>query len=161
MSLLLIKGTKESATVNGFIVALKVAVVLVFIFLGWKYINNDNYSPYIPDNSGTFGEFGFSGIIRAAAIVFFAYIGFDAVSTAAQEAKNPGRDMPIGILGSLAVCTVLYVLFAHVLTGLVPVEFFRTNGREASVAMAIEHAMPGYKWLSNLVVVAILGGFSS
>ena len=93
MSLLLIKGTKESAFVNGFIVALKVAVVLIFIFLGWKYINNDNYNPYIPDNSGTFGEFGFSGIIRAAAIVFFAYIGFDAVSTAAQEA---GIDLSIG-----------------------------------------------------------------
>src|ERR671913_475170 len=102
----------------GFIVALKVAVVLIFIFLGWKYINNDNYNPYIPDNSGTFGEFGFSGIIRAAAIVFFAYIGFDAVSTAAQEAKNPKRDMPLGILLSLGICTILYILFAHVMTGI-------------------------------------------
>src|SRR6187402_2953746 len=161
MSLLLIKGTRESATVNGFIVALKVAVVLVFIFLGWKYINNDNYSPYIPDNTGTFGEFGFSGIIRAAAIVFFAYIGFDAVSTAAQEAKNPKRDMPIGILGSLAICTVLYVLFSHVLSGVATVEDFRTAGKEASVAFAISKYMTGYQWLANFVTVAILAGFSS
>ncbi|HEY1200896.1 MAG TPA: amino acid permease, partial [Niastella sp.] len=117
MSLLLVKGTKESATINAIIVALKVTVVLIFIFLGWKYINSANYEPYIPDNTGNFGEFGFSGIIRAAAIVFFAYIGFDAVSTAAQEAKNPKRDMPWGILGSLAICTVLYILFAHVMTG--------------------------------------------
>ena len=87
--------------------SVKVAVVLIFIILGWKYINNDNYNPYIPDNTGNFGDFGFSGIIRAAAIVFFAYIGFDAVSTAAQEAKNPKRDMPMGILGSLAICTIL------------------------------------------------------
>src|SRR4029453_5814353 len=104
---------------------------------------------------------GIMGILGAAGIVFFAFIGFDAVSTAAQEAKNPKRDMPIGILGSLAICTVLYVLFAHVLTGLAPVEFFRTTGSEASVAQAIERAMPGYQWLSSLATVAILGGFSS
>src|SRR6185436_8635143 len=117
VSLLLIKGTRESASVNAIIVTLKVAVVLIFIILGWKYINTSNYQPYIPDNTGEFGHFGFSGIIRAAAIVFFAYIGFDAVSTAAQEAKNPKKDMPIGILGSLAICTILYILFAHVMTG--------------------------------------------
>src|ERR671913_898050 len=137
MSLLLIKGTKESAFVNGIIVALKVAVVLVFIFLGWKYISNDNYNPYIPDNTGEFGTFGFSGIIRAAAIVFFAYIGFDAVSTAAQEAKNPKRDMPIGILGSLAICTVLYILFAHVMTGLANYKEFAGQDGIAPVAVAI------------------------
>ena len=118
VSLVLIKGIQESAFVNALIVILKLSVVLVFIFLGWGYINPDNYVPYIPENTGTFGEFGFSGIIRAAGIVFFAYIGFDAVSTAAQESKNPKRDMPIGILGSLVVCTILYVLFAHVMTGL-------------------------------------------
>jgi len=170
MSLLLIKGTKESATVNGFIVALKVAVVLVFIFLGWKYINNDNYSPYIPDNTGTFGEFGFSGIIRAAAIVFFAYIGFDAVSTAAQEAKNPKRDMPIGILGSLAICTVLYILFAHVMTGVTSYTTFKGQDGIAPVAVAIEHMgkevspgtwQPDYPWLNRAIVVAILGGYAS
>jgi len=101
------------------------------------------------------------GILGAAGTVFFAFIGFDAVSTAAQEAKNPGRDMPIGILGSLVVCTTLYILFAHVLTGLAPVSFFRTSGSEASVARAIDAFMPGYKWLSNSVTVAILAGFSS
>ena len=103
------------------------------------------------------------GIVGAAGVVFFAFIGFDAVSTAAQEAKNPKRDMPIGILGSLAVCTVLYVLFAWVLSGLAPVEFFRDPalGGEASVAAAITNKMPGYAWLSNFVTVAILAGFSS
>ncbi|HMK16902.1 MAG TPA: amino acid permease [Chitinophagaceae bacterium] len=170
MSLLLIKGTSESAKVNAFIVALKVAVVLVFIFLGWKYINNDNYSPYIPDNTGTFGEFGFSGIIRAAAIVFFAYIGFDAVSTAAQEAKNPKRDMPIGILGSLAICTVLYIVFAHVMTGVTSYTTFRGQDGIAPVAVAIEHMgkevspgvwAPDYPWLNRAIVIAILGGYAS
>ena len=170
MSLLLIKGTRESATVNSFIVALKVTVVLVFIFLGWRYINNANYHPYIPDNTGTFGDFGFSGIIRAAAIVFFAYIGFDAVSTAAQEAKNPKRDMPIGILGSLAICTILYILFAHVMTGVTSYTTFRGQDGIAPVAVAIEHMgkevspgvwQPDYPWLNRAIVVAILGGYSS
>src|SRR6476620_9795603 len=163
MSLLLIKGTKESATVNGIIVALKVAVVLTFIFLGWKYINNDNYNPYIPDNTGTFGNFGFSGIIRAAAIVFFAYIGFDAVSTAAQEAKNPKRDMPWGILGSLAICTVLYILFAHVMTGVTSYTSFKGQDGIAPVAVAIEHMgkadaagviLAGY---SSVILVMLMG----
>lgn len=170
MSSLLIKGTKESAFVNSLIVALKVTVVLVFIFLGWKYINNDNYSPYIPDNTGTFGEFGFSGIIRAAAIVFFAYIGFDAVSTAAQEAKNPKKDMPWGILGSLAICTVLYILFAHVMTGVTNYKTFAGKDGIAPVAVAIEHMgkpdatgaiQPDYPWLNRAIVVAILGGYAS
>ncbi len=170
VSLLLIKGTQESATVNAIIVALKVAVVLVFIFLGWKYINKTNYNPYIPDNNGTFGEFGFSGIIRAAAIVFFAYIGFDAVSTAAQEAKNPKKDMPIGILGSLAICTVLYILFAHVMTGVTSYTTFAGKDGIAPVAVAIEHMgkeispgvwQPDYPWLNRAIVVAILAGYSS
>lgn len=101
------------------------------------------------------------GILGAAGVVFFAFIGFDAVSTAAQETKNPKTAMPIGILGSLAICTVLYILFAHVLTGLAPVDFFRTNGKEASVVAAINTYMPGYGWLGKLVTVAILAGFSS
>ena len=170
MSLLLIKGTQESAFVNAIIVALKVAVVLIFIFLGWKYINNDNYNPYIPDNTGTFGEYGFSGIIRAAAIVFFAYIGFDAVSTAAQEAKNPKRDMPWGILGSLAICTVLYILFAHVMTGVTNYTSFKGQDGIAPVAVAIEHMgqpdaagviHPDYPWLNRAIIVAILAGYAS
>jgi basic amino acid/polyamine antiporter, APA family len=170
MSLLLIRGTKESATVNGIIVALKVSVVLIFIFLGWKYINNANYTPYIPDNNGEFGEFGFSGIIRAAAIVFFAYIGFDAVSTAAQEAKNPKRDMPWGILGSLAICTVLYILFAHVMTGVTSYTSFAGKDGIAPVALAIDKMgtanaagviSPDYPWLNRAIVVAILAGYAS
>ena len=170
MSLLLIKGTRESAFVNGIIVALKVTVVLVFIFLGWRYINNSNYHPYIPDNTGKFGEYGFSGIIRAAAIVFFAYIGFDAVSTAAQEAKNPKRDMPWGILGSLAICTVLYILFAHVMTGVTSYTSFKGQDGIAPVAVAIDHMgkadaagviHPDYPWLNRAIIVAILAGYSS
>lgn len=170
MSLLLIKGTKESAMVNAVIVGLKIAVVLVFIFLGWKYINNTNYTPYIPDNSGKFGDFGFSGIIRAAAIVFFAYIGFDAVSTAAQEAKNPKRDMPWGILGSLAICTILYILFAHVMTGVTSYTTFAGKDGIAPVAIAIDHMgtadaagviKPDYPWLNRAIVVAILAGYAS
>jgi APA family basic amino acid/polyamine antiporter len=170
MSLLLIKGTKESAFVNAIIVGLKVTVVIVFIFLGWKYINNTNYNPYIPDNTGNFGDFGFSGIIRAAAIVFFAYIGFDAVSTAAQEAKNPRRDMPIGILGSLAICTVLYILFAHVMTGVTSYTSFAGKDGIAPVAVAIDHMgtadatgaiQPDYPWLNRAILVAILAGYAS
>jgi APA family basic amino acid/polyamine antiporter len=170
MSLLLVKGTRESAFVNTIIVALKVSVVLIFIFLGWKYINTDNYTPYVPDNNGTFGSYGFSGIIRAAAIVFFAYIGFDAVSTAAQEAKNPKRDMPWGILGSLAICTVLYILFAHVMTGVTSYKSFAGKDGIAPVAVAIDHMgkadaagviHPDYPWLNRAIILAILGGYSS
>jgi basic amino acid/polyamine antiporter, APA family len=170
MSLLLIRGTSESAKVNAFIVAVKVTVVLIFIFLGWGYINKANYTPYIPDNTGTFGEFGFSGIIRAAAIVFFAYIGFDAVSTAAQETKNPKKSMPIGILGSLAICTVLYILFAHVMTGVTSYKTFSGKDGIAPVAVAIDHMgklgadgvlHPDFPWLNRAIIVAILFGYSS
>jgi APA family basic amino acid/polyamine antiporter len=170
LTLLLIRGTQQSALVNSLIVILKVAIVLMVITLGWGFIDPANHTPFIPEATTytnaqgivhTFG--GFWGIVGAAGVVFFAFIGFDAVSTAAQEAKNPKRDMPIGILGSLAICTVLYVLFAWVLSGLAPVEFFRDPalGGEASVAAAITNKMPGYAWLSNFVTVAILAGFSS
>lgn len=168
MSLLLIKGTSESALVNGIIVITKVAIVILVIILGWGYIQIGNHTPYIPvateytNKAGITHAFGgWQGILGAAGVVFFAFIGFDAVSTAAQEAKNPKRDMPIGILGSLAICTVLYILFAHVLTGIAPVEFFRTKGGEASVVAAINEYMPQYKWLANFITVAILAGFSS
>jgi APA family basic amino acid/polyamine antiporter len=170
MSLVLMRGTRESAFVNGIIVLLKVTVVLVFIALGWQYIRPENFTPYVPENTGTFGEFGFSGIIRAAAIVFFAYIGFDAVSTAAQEAKNPKRDMPIGILLSLGICTLLYILFAHVMTGVVNYQAFAGKDGIAPVAIAID-AMgpvnasgmitPAFPWLNNLILLAILAGYSS
>lgn len=168
LSLLLVKGTKESAFVNGIIVVTKVAIVILFIVFGWSFINPANHTPYIPaattyidsqDVPHNFG--GLMGILGAAGVVFFAFIGFDAVSTAAQEAKNPKKDMPIGILGSLAICTVLYILFAHVLTGVASTEDFRHAGKEASVAYAIQTYMTGYGWLAKFVTVAILAGFSS
>ncbi len=159
MSLFLIRGTQESSFVNGIIVTLKVAVVLVFIILGWFYINPANYIPYIPENTGSFGSFGWSGIVRASGVIFFAYIGFDAVSTAAQEAKNPKRDMPIGILVSLAICTVLYILFAHVMTGLANYKEFQGQDGIAPVAVAIEHTP--FAWLKQAIILAILAGYSS
>lgn len=178
LTFVLIRGTQESATLNGIIVILKVAIVILFIALGWGYMNPVNHTPYIPTNVGEvaysngeigfvdfftnhFGKFGWTGIISGAGVVFFAFIGFDAVSTAAQEAKNPSKDMPIGILVSLAICTVLYVLFGHVLTGVANYTEFEGAGKEASVAYAIEHYMHNYQWLSTLVTVAILMGFSS
>jgi APA family basic amino acid/polyamine antiporter len=168
LTLLLIRGTKESAFVNGLIVILKVSIVVLVIALGWSFINPANHTPFIPAPThyttpeGITHPFGgIMGILGAAGVVFFAYIGFDAVSTAAQEARNPKRDMPIGILGSLAVCTVLYVLFSYVLSGVATVEDFRAAGREASVAFAISKYMHGYEWLSKCVTVAILAGFSS
>ncbi len=168
LTLLLIKGTQESAFVNGIIVITKVAIVILIIVFGWQFINEANHTPYIPaksvytDHQGIDHSYGgIMGILGAAGVVFFAFIGFDAVSTAAQETKNPKKAMPIGILGSLAICTVLYILFAHVLTGIAPVDFFRTTGKEASVVVAINQFMPGYEWLGKLVTVAILAGFSS
>ncbi|MGI8950127.1 MAG: amino acid permease [Chitinophagaceae bacterium] len=175
LSALLIKGTSESATVNGIIVTIKVAIVLVFIFIGWRFINPANHTPYLipadakpalqPDGSlysyADFFKHGWGGVLTGAGIVFFAFIGFDAVSTAAQEAKNPKRDMPIGILGSLIICTILYVLFSYVLTGVAPYTDFVKAGKEASVVYAIETYMHGYAWLATSVTVAILLGFSS
>ena len=178
ITLLLIKGTQETAMVNSIIVFVKVAVVLVFIALGWKFINPVNYVPYlIPANEppvidqagkiiadySPWNKHGWGGILGGAGIVFFAFIGFDAVSTAAQEAKNPKRDMPIGILGSLVVCTILYILFGHVLTGVTNWKEFvdPEKGREASVAYTISTYMKEYSWLATAVTVAILAGFSS
>ena len=168
LSALLVRGTRESALVNNVIVITKVSIVLMVITLGWSFINPANHTPLIPaattyttPEGVTHNYGGMLGILGAAGVVFFAFIGFDAVSTAAQETKNPKRDMPIGILGSLAVCTILYVLFSYVLSGLATVEDFRSHGREASVAFAITTYMPGYEWLSRFVTVAILAGFSS
>ncbi|MFA6455524.1 MAG: amino acid permease [Bacteroidota bacterium] len=168
ITMLLIRGTQESAFVNGIIVVIKVTIVLLFIGFGWAYINPMNQTPLIPEattikshlgSNINFG--GIMGILGGAGVVFFAFIGFDAVSTAAQEAKNPARDMPIGILASLAVCTILYILFSYVLTGVAPYTDFRIAGKEASVAYAILHYMPGFEWLALLITVAILAGFSS
>lgn len=175
LTLLLIKGMQESAIVNSIIVVIKVTIVLVFIAIGWQFINPANHHPYmIPADAKPailpnlteysylpFFNHGWGGVLKGAAIVFFAFIGFDAVSTAAQEAKNPKRDMPIGILGSLIVCTILYILFSYVLTGVAPYSDFVRAGKEASVAYAIDTYMHGYGWLSTLVTIAILAGFSS
>jgi APA family basic amino acid/polyamine antiporter len=168
LTLLLIRGIQESSFVNGLIVITKVSIVILVIALGWSFINPANHVPYIPpdatyvDMQGISHHYGgLLGILGAGGVVFFAFIGFDAVSTAAQEAKNPKRDMPIGILGSLAICTVLYILFAHVLTGIASVQDFRTQGKEASVVYAITTYMHGYGWLGKFVTVAILAGFSS
>lgn len=165
VTLILIKGMQESAMINAIIVFIKVAIVLVFIALGWSYIRPENYTPFmIPaDMTGHEGwnKHGWGGVLGGAAIVFFAFIGFDAVSTAAQEAKNPKRDMPIGILGSLVICTILFVLFSHVLTGMANWQEFKVAGKEASVAYAINKYMIGYEWLATLVTVAILAGFTS
>ncbi|RYY35421.1 MAG: amino acid permease [Sphingobacteriaceae bacterium] len=157
LSLLLIRGSKESAFVNNLLVVLKVAVVLVFIGVGWGYINPANHVPYIPENTGEFGHFGWSGVLRGAGVVFFAFIGFDAVSTAAQEAKDPKRGMPIGIIGSLLACTVLYVLFSHVMTGIA--NYTEFEGSAAPVAVAI--AKTPYAWLQKAIIVAILAGYTS
>jgi APA family basic amino acid/polyamine antiporter len=168
LSLLLVRGTRESAFVNGLIVITKVAIVILFIAIGWGFVNPANHTPYIPapstfvDAQGVSHHFGgIMGILGAGGVVFFAFIGFDAVSTAGQEARKPSRDMPIGILGSLCICTVLYILFAHVLTGVASVDEFRTQGKEASVVYAITTYMHGYGWLAKFVTVAILAGFSS
>src|SRR5471030_2733072 len=168
MSALLIRGMQESATVNSIIVVTKVAIVLMVIVIGWGFMNPANHTPYIaaattyttPEGI-THPYGGIMGILGAAGVVFFAFIGFDAVSTAAQEAKDPKRDMPIGILGSLMICTLLYVLFSHVLSGVATVEDFRTAGKEASVTFAITKYMIGYGWLAKFVTFTILAGFSS
>lgn len=157
MTAILIRGTKGSAIVNGIIVFLKVGVVLVFIALGWQYIDPANYHPYIPENTGTFGHFGWSGVLRGAGLVFFVFIGFDAVAASAQETKNPSRDLPIGIIGSLLVCTVLFGLFGHVMTGLANYKDFANSG--APVAIAIEKTP--YGWLSQAILLAILIGYTS
>ena len=156
LSLLLMRGTKESAFVNNILVVVKVAVVLVFIILGWKFINPEFHTPFIPENTG--GKFGgLPGIAAGAALVFFAFIGFDAVSTAAQEAKNPQKGMPIGILGSLVICTILYVLFSYVMTGLVPYQAFAGDASPAATAFAVT----GYDFLQTGLIVAILAGYTS
>jgi len=154
---LLITGIRESALANNIIVVLKVSVILIFIAIGWSYIHPANLKPLIPPNTtGIFGEFGYSGLLAGAGVIFFAYIGFDAVSTAAQEAKVPKRDMPIGIIGSLLVCTVLFILYTHVLTGMV-------NYHDLNVAAPLSLALTQipYHWLTIGMNLAVLAGLTS
>ncbi len=152
----LVIGIRESANLNSAIVMIKLAVVLIFIGAGVAYVKGANWHPFIPENAGEFGKFGFSGIVRGAGVVFFAYIGFDAVSTAAQEAKNPQRDLPLGILGSLVICTVLYIAVSLVLTGLVP--YTQLNVADP---IAVGVSAIGMTWLSALVKAGAVAGLSS
>lgn len=175
LSLLLMKGTAESSFVNNLLVIVKLAVVLIFIGLGWSFMNPANHSPFIPTNTGEellksgeigifdffkegyFGEYGITGIMRGAGVVFFAFIGFDAVSTAAQEAKNPQKDMPIGIIGSLIVCTIIYFLFSFVMTGLANYTQFENDASPVTTAFSVT----GYTFLNQFLMIAILTGYTS
>lgn len=158
LTALLVIGIKESARFNNLVVYVKLAIVLLVIGFGFRYVNAANWTPFIPENTGGFGQFGLSGIVRGAGVIFFAYIGFDAVSTAAQEAKSPQRDLPIGILGSLAVCTVLYILMALVMTGLA---HYTELNVPHPVYVAIEKAGPALKWLGYLVNIGAIAGLAS
>ena len=153
---LLIKGIRESASANTFMVVIKATVLIVFVFAGISYITPENLTPVIPPNTGEFGSFGWSGILRATGVIFFAYIGFDAVSTAAQEARNPQRDMPIGILASLAICTVIYVSVAIVLTGIVPY-----TELDVPDPLAVGIDATGLTWLSPMIKISALFGLFS
>ena len=156
ITVILIVGVRESANVNTVIVFIKIGVVIALIIAGIKFIVPSNWQPFIPANTGKFGEFGWSGILTGAGKIFFAYIGFDAVSTAAQEAKNPQRDLPKGILGSLVLCTILYVLFAGVLTGVVHYTKLNTA---APVAVAVDAMnMP---WLGQGMKLGAIAGLTS
>jgi basic amino acid/polyamine antiporter, APA family len=154
---ILVVGIRQSSLVNTIIVAIKVAIVVLVIGFGAFYVTADNWKPFIPENTGTWGVYGWSGILRASGIIFFAYIGFDAVSTAAQEAKNPQRDVPLGILASLVICTILYVLMSGVLTGMLP---YPQLNDAAPVATALE-AHPSLLWLSIPVIIGAVAGLTS
>ena len=153
---LLVKGIKESATANTVLVVIKVLVLVVFVAAGAAYVRADNLTPFMPTNTGAFGSFGFSGVMRGTGIIFFAYIGFDAVSTAAQEAKSPQKDMPIGILASLAICTVLYIAVAVVLMGIV--SYHKLNVPDP---LAVGIDATGLTWLSPLIKISALFGLFS
>ncbi|HCC31968.1 MAG TPA: amino acid permease [Marinilabiliales bacterium] len=158
LTAILYVGIKESTRFNNLIVYVKVGVVLLFVFVGYKYINLANWTPFIPENTGKFGEFGWSGILRGAGVIFFAYIGFDAVSTVAQEAKNPKRDMPIGIILSLAICTILYIAVALVLTGIID---YRLLNVADPIAVGINSIGSQLMWLRPIIKIGALAGLSS
>ena len=158
ITVLLVIGIKESASFNNVMVMIKVFVILLFIGIGFFFINKVNWHPFIPPNTGEWGHYGWSGILRGSAVIFFAYIGFDAVSTAAQEAKNPQRDMPIGILGSLGISTVLYILVAIVLTGIVSYTFLNVAD---PIAVGVDAMGKGLFWLRPIIKIAAIAGLSS
>jgi len=158
LTTLLLIGIRESAKFNNIMVVVKVFVILLFIGIGFMFVNKANWVPFIPENTGEWGHYGWSGILRGAAVIFFAYIGFDAVSTAAQEAKNPKRDMPIGILGSLGISTILYVLVAIVLTGIVSYTFLNVSD---PIAVGVDAMGSGLFWLRPIIKIAAIAGLSS
>ena len=158
MTTLLVLGIRESARVNNLIVFVKVAIVCAVIGFGFMFVNPENWSPLIEPNTGVRGQYGWSGIFAGASVIFFAYIGFDAVSTAAQETKNPQRDLPIGIIASLVVCTILYILMALVLTGLAP---FRELNVAEPVYVALDHAGPALAWLKYSTTIGAVAGLAS
>src|SRR5438309_7839740 len=157
MSAVLVVGIRESARVNSAIVILKVAIVLLVVLVGLPHVRRVNWTPFIPPNSGEWGTYGWSGVLRGAGLVFFSYIGFDTVSTAAQETKNPQRDMPIGILGSLAICTLLYVVVSATLTGMI--SYTKLNV-PAPVATAVS-SVPQLHWLRPFIDVGAVMGLGS
>jgi APA family basic amino acid/polyamine antiporter len=154
---ILVIGIRESARFNSFIVIVKTGVLVVFVIAGLQFVTPANWHPFIPPNTGAFGSFGWSGVLRGAGVIFFAYIGFDAVSTAAQEARNPRRDMPVGILGSLAVCTVLYCLVSFVLTGLIT---YRELNVPSPVIMVVER-IPQLAWFRPVITLGAVLGLGS
>ena len=155
---LVARGIQTAAMLNNLLVFVKVGIILLFIGCGLAFIKGDNLTPFIPTNTGIFGEYGWSGIFRGAGIVFFGYLGFDSVSTLAQEAKKPQRNLPIGMLGSLGICAVLYIIFGFVLTGTAN---YQTLGVEDSIAIAVRAFGPKFTWLRYVVNIAILSGLTS
>lgn len=158
MTTLLVIGIRESTAFNNFIVFIKLTVIVLFIGVGIFFINFANWSPFLPANTGQFGEFGWSGVLRGAGVIFFAFIGFDVVSTAAQEARNPQRDMPIGILGSLAVCTIIFILMTGVLTGIMK---YTELAVPDPIAVAVNAAGPGIAWLRPFIKIGAIAGLTS
>jgi basic amino acid/polyamine antiporter, APA family len=158
MTLFLIFGIRQSALLNNIIVAVKVTVILLFIFFGCRYINPENWTPFIPENTGEFGSYGWSGVLRGAGVIFFSYLGFDSISSVAQEAKNPQRDMPIAILASLLISTLLYVGVALVLTGIIPYQLLNVPD---PIAVGVNAVGDGLQWLRPLIKLGAIAGLSS
>jgi len=158
MTILLVIGIRESTTFNNFIVIVKLMVIVLFIGVGIFFVKFDNWLPFLPDNTGQFGSFGWSGVLRGAGVIFFSYIGFDVVSTAAQEARNPQRDMPIGILGSLVICTLIFILMTGVLTGIMK---YTELAVPDPIAVAVNAAGPGIAWLRPFIKIGAIAGLTS
>lgn len=155
---LVARGVQTAAFLNNILVFVKVGVIILFIGCGISLIKGNNLTPMIPENTGVFGEFGWSGVVRGASILFFAFLGFDSVSTLAQEAKNPQRDLPVGMLGSLTISTILYVIFAIVLTGVIS---YKSLGVDDPISVAVNAFGPNFKWLRYVVNFAILSGLTT